>query len=211
MEGRVVSGDGSVGGKDCRPAEQIIRLDVTRALRLAGPVLQLALQAAGAPPVDRGEVAGPRLHARFPSVLAGDDGDRVGDIVVVRVNQEQPAVAAELKESRAKPTGEDASGRWRSSVIAVRYTEIGTRCRTDPAGALNAAVLDTNFHLRPAELEFVQKRGPENVRVADHHPTGVAHFIARAEPRRRNFREKVGPVCFQVVEAVAPIQMIFGG
>src|SRR2546425_10597222 len=171
MEGRIISGNGSVGSEDCRPTQQIIRLDVTRALRLSGAVLQLPLQAARPAAVNRRKVARPRLHTCFRSVLAGDDRDRVGDKIVVRVNQEQPAIAAELEESRAKSTGENASGGWRSSVVAVRYAEISASCRTDPAGAFDTAVQYADFNLRPAELEFVEQRGPENVRVAYHHLT----------------------------------------
>src|SRR5437879_11188662 len=69
VEGLIVTGDDSVGGEDRRPAEEIIRLDISRTLRLSGPVLELPLQAARPAAVHRRKVARACLHPRMPGEL----------------------------------------------------------------------------------------------------------------------------------------------
>ena len=114
---------------DHGPAQQVIPLHVAGGLRLPGAVLQVSLQTAGPPAVNRVEEPGAHFNACFPSMLPGDDGHVVVHVVVVGFHQKQSAVSGELKFTGAEPAGQDPTARAQGAFIAIRNPEVLAGCR----------------------------------------------------------------------------------
>src|SRR5580765_1484093 len=123
-------------------------------------------------------------------MLALQEGQRVGEIWVLAVNDEGTTVAGKLDKAIAKSTGENRTRLFQRAVVDVGDADILREGFADAAGAADAAVENTDIDLGIAEAKLVQDRGTKSMSVSQNQLARVAELVARAESGRHVREER---------------------